>query len=362
MKSAREVHKTMQPGLRARLIRLCVLGCLGFGSADAQNPPAPATDVPSTTERSERQTCDDGNDGGAMIDRIRSRLFRWTCSSASWFDGLFGDERYEEEYRATHGTLTTGTVWSQREQWQELIRFRARLYLPQANRRFHAFVGRVDSEDFISESQASTSGLPRVFDRQGRDSTLVGVGFNEGYKQRGSFDVSSGVRVTFPLDPYVKGSYSLAQPIGERILLRLRETAFWQSSEKFGVTSRIDWDYIVGDRHLWRSTATGTFSQVSEGVRWFAATTLYHFIAENRALAYELAANGSTDRAVPLTDYGVSLIYRQRIWRDWLLIEIRGGVDWPREFVDEQRHSNLNAGLAFELRFGQESVRDQDRN
>jgi hypothetical protein len=76
-------------------------------------------------------------------------------------------------------------------------------------------------------------------------------------------------------------------------------------------------------------------------------------------LAYEFGANGSTDREVPLTDYGGSVVLRQRLPRDFLLLELRVGVDWPRDWLYEERHYNINAGVALELRFGRGSSEDE---
>lgn len=324
---------------------------------------APQVDVPEepADEKppSPKEVCIDEAESRAVIDRVRSSLYKITCSSATWFDGLFGNSRYVEQYRTTSGSVTVGTVWSERESFEEVLRFRVRVTFPQMNQRLHAFVGRVDREDFITESKADVYGLPSEFNRDASEETLVGIGYNEPLKKRGSFDLSTGIRVTFPLDPYVKGSYRFARPIGERDLMRLRETAFWQNSEEFGVTSRIDWDHVIGDRDLVRYTASGTFSQVSEGTRWFTNLTFFHFINTDRALAYELGANGSTDREVPLTDYGGSVVLRQRLPREWLLLELRVGVDWPRDWLYEKRHYNINAGVAIELRFGRGSSEDE---
>lgn len=320
------------------------------------NPPE-STDVPEPKEEERpkaREICVDQNYSRAVIDRLHSSLYKLTCSTASWFDGLFGDTRYDEEYRQTYGSATVGALWSQRKSFQEVARFRAKLELPQMNKRLHAFVGRVDRDDYVSESESDVYGLPEEFNRDSSEQTLVGVGYNEPLKKRGSFDVGTGVRLTFPLDPYIKGSYRFARPIGEKTLLRLRETVFWQNSEEFGATTRVDWDRILGEKNLLRYTASATYSQRSEGVRWFTHVTWFTFISTRRAIAYELASNGSTDHEVPLTDYGASIIYRQRVWREWLLLEFRAGVDWPRDWLYEERRSNINAGLAFELRFGRD--------
>lgn len=288
----------------------------------------------------------------AWIDRLHGNLFRFTCSTATWFDGLFGNRRFDDEYRETHGSVTAGMRWSERDSFDELLRFRVRLYLPQFNESLYAFIGRTDREDFITDSQSDLYVLPDRFNRGTDDEVFVGFGYKEKMRKRGSFDADAGVRVRFPMDPYVKGSYRYARPIGERNLIRLRETIFWQRSERFGTTALIEWDHILAKNYLTRWTNSATYSQNTDGVRWYSTLTLYQLLNDERAFAYELAANGSTDHEVPLRDYGAAVIYRQRVWRDWLLVELRAGVDWPREELTEERRANLNGGIAFEMRYG----------
>jgi hypothetical protein len=316
-----------------------------------------AADVPATVSLQDPCLTDAGGEQvdphpDAWIDRLHSGLYRMTCTSASWFDGLFGNRRYDEEYRATHGSVTMGTLYSERDSFEPLLRFKARLYLPQLSSRFNAFIGRTDRDDFLTETQSDLYSLPETFNRNRDDSVFLGLGYNDRMTKRGSFDADAGVRLDLPLDPYIKGSYRYTRPLGRRNLLRLRETIFWQNSEGFGSTALVEWNRVVGRDYLLRWGNSGTFSEESDGVRWYSNLTMYQLIDSQRAFAYELAYNGSTDRDVPVTDYGVAVIYRQRVWRDWLLVELRSGVDWPRFELTERRRANLNAGISFELRFG----------
>lgn len=289
------------------------------------------------------------------IDRLPGRLYAITCSPVSWFDGLFGPNRFENEYQNTHGHVTLGTLWDERGNFQRVTRAKVRVYLPQLSERFNAFVGRLDEDNFVREDQRSseTTALPtpEPFSRNLDDATLLGLGYNEPLKKNGSFDGDVGVRVRFPLDPYVKGSYRIARPVGEKNLMRLRETVFWQSSEGFGTTTRLDWDRVLADDFFTRWTGSGTFSQNTIGMRWYSTLTLYQMLRHKRALAYEIKSYGSTDNDVPLNNYGFTAIYRRSAWREWLWLELRAGIDWPRDTLDQVRQSNLNAGLIFEVRY-----------
>jgi len=296
----------------------------------------------------------DNDQLSAWIDRVHSSLYRITCSSSTWFDSLFGSGRYDQEYRATNGNVTLGALWSQRDGVGKLVRFRARMYFPRLSDRFHAFIGRVDPDEFVTESKNDIYGLPRAFDRNLNDSVLLGLGYNEPLQKGGSFDADTGVHLQFPLDPYVKGSYRYARPISERDLLHIRETLFWENIEGFGTTARADLDHVISDHYLLRWSSSGTFSEKSEGLRWNSGITLYHVVSTTKqsTFAYETTISGSTQSEVPLTDYGVNVFYRQSVWRTWLMLQLRTGIDWPRYSLSESRHSNLSAGLAFEMNYG----------
>ena len=316
-----------------------------------------ATDVPESAAEDSKQLpssspCGERGEMPAWIDTLNYSLYQITCSAASWFDGLFGNRRYDQEYRQTHGYVTTGLGWSQRDGLDPLLRFRVRVQLPQTNNRFNAFVGRSEREDFVTEAKPDAYVLPAPFANQQDDQVYFGLGYRDSMSKAGSFDADFGVRVRFPLDPYVKGSYRWVRPLGERNLIRLRETVFWQKTEQFGVTSLVEWDRVMSPQSIWRWTNSATFSQETEGVRWYSTMTLFTAFDRYHALAYQGFANGSSDRPVPLTNFGGSLIYRQRIWRDWLLIELRAGVDWPRWSPLEERKANPNGGVAFEMRYG----------
>jgi hypothetical protein len=73
------------------------------------------------------------------------------------------------------------------------------------------------------------------------------------------------VRLGSPIDPFVKVGYRYQRGTPERIVLRLKETVFWENSEQFGLTSRIDLERVFDEVWLARWTASGTFSEKNRG-------------------------------------------------------------------------------------------------
>lgn len=293
------------------------------------------------------------------LDRMEMSLRLGGCRSAQWIDGLFGQTQDSARYREVHGNIAPSMLWTQYDGFKARMRFRIDLPLPQMDGQWRAFIGRVDREEFVTERAEPSGALPRQFGAIGDEQTLLGLGFGGGRGREG-FDASAGIRVSTPLDPYLKASYRMAWTPGPRSTVRLRPTVFWQQSEQFGVTTRVDFDRDLAEDWFTRLTASATYSGRSLGTRGYANATVFHRLSERRAMAFQVGVDGETEADVPLREYGVRTTYRQNVLRDYLVLELRASLTWPRERLDESRPPSWGAGVGFEMVFGPGSFRGGD--
>ena len=342
-------------------------GAAAAQSTQQQSPPLePAISRPSWLERvplpiepkglppeDAPLLCEDKPGGLAWIDRVHAGFYRTICLSAARFDGFFGNARFDDEYQATHGSLAVGALWDEREHWDPSVRFRVHVRLPQLSERFNAFIGRLDADEYVTELRDDFDTLPRQFAREDDDAVLFGLGYRQPGRVGGHFDAGIGAKLRSPLEPYVKGTYRLGVPFGARNLLRLDETIFWEEDEGFGATTRVDLERSLGEDFLVRWTGSGRFTEETEGVRWFSSLTLYQNLGDGRAFAYEAGISGESDREVAVADYGLRAIYRRRIYLEWLFLELRSSITWPRETLLERREPNWGVGIALEMLFGE---------
>ncbi len=115
---------------------------------------------------------------------------------------------------------------------------------------------------------------------------------------------------------------------------------------------------MLTDKLLAHWTGSATFTQEMQGARWFSNVTLYQNLGDGRALSNQVGLTAESDRDVPITDYGLRLIYRRTIFkRDWLFFELRSSIIWPRDNLLERRDSNIGAGIAVEMMFGERKKR-----
>ena len=285
------------------------------------------------------------------LDRLHRATFDSIWRSAMHVDNWFGSTADETAYQQTSGSIAPALLYDQFDGFQAKLRFQVDVPLPQLNERFHAFIGRVNRDEYVTERRPDSGAFARQYGPTQDDETLLGIRYREP-RQGGHFEADAGLRIQFPLDPFVKGSWRFEHGSSESTLFSMRETVFWQNSEKLGVTSRADVERIFNESWLLRATLSGTFSQRTEGVRGYAAIDAMRGLPNRRALCAELFSEGEMDAAVPVGNYGVKLAYRQSVARDWLVMETRISLTFPRDYVWQVREASWGVGVGLEMFFG----------
>jgi hypothetical protein len=288
------------------------------------------------------------------LDQVRGLVYETVWESAMHVDRWFGSEEPDVAYEQASGSIVPGLLWDRYRGWQTLFRFIGNVPLPQLSDSLHAFIGRLNPEEFVSESQAASGAIPNPYSPFPQDETILGIQYYQPVHPGLQWDSGAGVPLSLSrFDPYAKGGYlyQIGQPSSGVLLWR--QDAFYQDSlGGFGVTSRIDLQRLVTPGLLVSWTASSTFAQRSYGWNGYSTLDAYYSYAPRRAVVAELEVNGATQAAVPLQDYGVKVAYRRSILRDWLILEVRASVDWPRLFPWQRREASPGIGVAFEMEFG----------
>lgn len=327
-----------------------------------QGPPAakasvaarpPEQKVPEEDERAVEECDPDEAGPQGALQKVRRTLTITTCASSAWLDGLFGDLNLYDQYRQTHGTVSTGALWSEYSGFDPRLRFRVRLQLPQWDERVSAFAGRVGEDNFISDTESDFKALPtRQFGNLENESVLVGLGYSNPKRTGNDFDAGVGVRVDLPLDPFTRLRYEIVRTFADHYVITARETVFWQNSEGFGTTTRVNLDRALSPRFLLRWGNLGKFTEETVGLEWHSQLTLFQSLNERAGLAWQVQVEGATENEVPLTRYSGRLIMRRQLTPEWLILELRGGMEWPRRRLTEARTMSPEIGIALEMQFG----------
>jgi hypothetical protein len=285
------------------------------------------------------------------VEDVREALFEMTCYSARWVDGLFGDDHDFAE-REVGGRVRLGVVWNQYDGLDPRLRFSVRTAFPNLSSRLNAFVGRVDEDNYISDSVTDAD---RSFDPRENDEDaewLLGLGYDKRKADKQGWDYSVGIRFRFPPRPYVRARWRTQHSFGENADVAFRQTFFWRDGIGFGTTSRFDTSRRVGEKDVLQFEAVGTWSEDTEGVDWWAGHTWYHRLDEGRGLSLLTFARGESRRDPSLTEYGFHLIYRRPLEREWLFLNAGPTLTWPRFEPDEDREMSWGLIAQVEMFFG----------
>lgn len=292
------------------------------------------------------------NSEDAWLDRTHAYTYDKLWRSAMGLDRLFGSQESAAVYQTLYGSISPAILWDQFHGFQPKLRFRVNVPLPRLSERFNAVIGRVNPDEFITERAQQSGGIPRQFGPRGDDETVFGLSYRTPRPNGGSYGLGAGVRIHSSLDPYLKGDYTYVHGSPRALLVTARQTLFWQQSENLGVTSRIDLDHFLSERTLLRFTTSGTLSQKSKGLRGFADASLMHTLGSSRAIIGSLNIEWETRAPVSLREFGTVLAYRRSIHREWLIMELRSSVTWPKDVPGAARTPSWGVGVGVEMLFG----------
>jgi hypothetical protein len=179
---------------------------------------------------------------------------------------------------------------------------------------------------------------------------------------RSRLSLGAGVRLRTPPDPFVQASYWYQDRLTENLLFRARQTVFWENEDGFGTSTRLVFERGLGPTRMLRWNNYLRVSEATDGMRWNTNLTLFNALSARRAIALRGGIRGETGREVNPIEYQVMLIHRQRIFRDWLFLELRGGGGWIRQELSEPREFVPEAAVVLEMSFGRrprEPVREE---
>ncbi len=110
--------------------------------------------------------------------------------------------------------------------------------------------------------------------------------------------------------------------------LRMENRARWFTDDGWDYRLRFDLERPLPRRLFFRFRPELSWYESKSGVYYSAQASLFQQLSKNRVLEYQANAYFETDPSHQLRESNVRLRYRQRIWREWLTLEIAPQVAW----------------------------------
>lgn len=95
----------------------------------------------------------DAAEQSPWLDRTRQSVYETFWHSAMRIDRWFGSTEDEAEYRKVFGSISPAVLWDRHYGYKTPVQFNLYLPLSRFDERFHAFVGRFDPNEYVTESE-----------------------------------------------------------------------------------------------------------------------------------------------------------------------------------------------------------------
>ncbi|MFT5135357.1 MAG: hypothetical protein ACI8XV_000383 [Arenicella sp.] len=304
--------------------------------------------------RSKTATCVFNSNGNEWIDGVREQAHLRLCRSVSWVDGLFGD-KYEFDDDEFSGKLSLGFRHDETEGFDPRLRVRIKSKLPNVSTRLNAFVGRVEEDSFVSNTevaggQVTTVGLRSADDDD--DEWLVGLGYRNPNARSNGFDYSVGAKISSGLNPYVKVAHRHLFPVSESRFWRTTQTVFWRGDDGFGVSSNLDFTQLLSDRDILEWDTSTKFTEDSDQWEWISSTAWHHSFSKVKGISSRAYMRGEENTIANIPEFGLTFTYVQPFLRPWLLVETGVDFRWEKFDGNEEYKSAVRFGIQFQMVLG----------
>lgn len=329
-------------------------GSMATGAAVGEQPPREVEDREQYQEQLIELSCRDELDRPeSWLDRTHAQMTQRLCEPAAWFDGFFGDPRsLEETPVGTFVRLRNALEWDQSEGWGYGLRVRANIELPRVSDRVRLLISR--DEDLSGELREG----PAADESDGQ--TRLGLRFIASERLRSQLDFDGTIRVSSSgLNPRLRARYRHVEGLSDTTLLRATQTVFWERSDGFGTTSRLDYEWLPDRDRLVRWSGEGTFSEASDGVDWRTSVVAFQQLDLRTALRAEAGMFGFTRPSFETEEYFVALRLRRQFARPWLFYEIQPEHAWPLDLETGRRRADWRLSFTLEIQF--ENQRSRER-
>lgn len=264
--------------------------------------------------------------GDSWIDSTHSFLGS-VFGTVLRFDRFFSDEREFDLERGQSFVRWRNEVRYGDDDFTFRTTLRADLRLPGLNRVLSRLrlVVTGESEDTLSELFPEGTGPRRG--ETGRGNAELRYGIVD--TLRTHFDLGGGVLFRLPPGVRARARLRHAFPATGSVLVRLGNTAFWESDVGFGDTVQVDFERRFSRNTVVRWQNGATISESSLGWEWATGAALLQGLGRRSAIALGGSIDGWTEPFPEVTRRRLFLRFRRDVFRSWLFYELEPEVLWP---------------------------------
>lgn len=241
-------------------------------------------------------------------------------------DKFVSDQRLEDDNPESRIKVTPSLKLRDSDGMEFNLRVNGKLRLPRFEDRVDLILSSTDEGDSILDDLDRKQNLQSG--NQGEGTASLRYHLKETLHFKSSLD--AGLR--FRPEPDPRLSLRLRVYHGfEYVTTRFTQTFFWEAHDGFGEKSQFDIEQQKARHYLRRLSTTVLWSEDSDGVEAGESFSYYKYLSGRRVIGTRLGISGVLEPSARVENYTARLVYRKRVHRNWMFLELEPGVDFPRD-------------------------------
>jgi len=263
------------------------------------------------------------------FDKPHDYLSEKFVSFVSSVDRFFGDDRNYQEANDSVLQLDVIRVMGYGGEQKFVGSARAKVHLPIAEKKLHLLIETDPDKNAAIDPKQSQS--PPLRQPSTPKSYAAALRIEKIEAERWHYSADGGLKFQgINTTPFARARASLDVPV-DLWRVKASETAFWFNPIGAGETTQLDFERPISEPLMFRATTIAAWLRNTKNVDLRQDLSFFHKMDERTALLYQASAIGVSRPQTQVSDYVLLVLYRYRLHREWMFIEVSPQLHFPRE-------------------------------
>ena len=283
----------------------------------------------------------------AVLEAPHDYLAEKIVRLANYLDRFFGGNRHYQESNDSAVQLDLTRVAGYGGDPKFNLAAKANLRLPATEGRLHLLLETDPEQNTTQPTQdqaaANNKGITPGSKVTASGNLALAGRYENSDENFWHFRTDGGLKFPIPMTPFVRTRASFEKPLNDW-RLKGSESVYWFKNLGVGETTRVDLERFISEPILFRASSNATWLKDRKNFDLRQDFSVYHTLDDRTALLYQASVIGITNPQAQVRDYVVLMLYRYRLHKEWIFVEVSPQLHFPRE-----RNYRLSPTLSMRL-------------
>lgn len=262
-----------------------------------------------------------------IFDRYHQRFSQKVLAFSDSIDGFFADSQHSELENKSKLIIQFDTFIREGRGPVVVPDVNFRLILPRTQKRLRLFVEN-ENQDRRSETSKAVATQTQQ-DRPNENNSAAGVRYLV-EKSGINFYQDTGVIVAIPPQAFIRVGAKKSIEFTEWVL-KIHERIRWVNTSGVSSDLDLDFDKRLTRKHILRFVNNAFWNDQDYTIQFENGPSLFHQIDKDKALSYHAHVLSVNEPDFLVTNYILQVSYRQKVYSDWLYMDVTPFINFPRE-------------------------------